>query len=134
MSNEKVEGLDQISVEVQKCLGEEGLKWLTEFFNVIFRTTKMPREWRFSTVIHLYKNKCDIKGCNNYKGIKLLSYTMELRKRMIVEGYLDIREPIYFYIWKVDHRGDLPSQNTLGNVQRYKGRYSHGIHRPKKSI
>ena len=53
----KVEGSDQILVELWKCLGEEGLKWLAEFSNVIFRTAKMPREWRFSTVIPLYKNK-----------------------------------------------------------------------------
>ena len=44
MANEKVEGLDQIPVEVWKCLGEEGLEWLTHLFNVICRTTKMLRE------------------------------------------------------------------------------------------
>jgi len=41
MSNEKVEGLDQILVEVWKRLGEKGLKWLAELFNVILRTAKM---------------------------------------------------------------------------------------------
>ena len=29
MSNGKVEGPDQVPVEVWKCLGEEGLEWLT---------------------------------------------------------------------------------------------------------
>jgi len=53
MTNGKVEGPDQIPVEVWKCLGEEGLKWLAKLFNVIFRTAKMPREWRFSTIIPL---------------------------------------------------------------------------------
>jgi len=52
------------------------LKWLAEIFNVIFRTAKMPRELRFSTVIPLYKDKRDIQDCNNYWGIKLLSHTM----------------------------------------------------------
>ena len=83
MTNGKVEGLDQILVEVWKCLGEEGLKWLVELFNVIFRTAKMPREWRFSTVIPLYKNKGDIQVCNNYRDIKLLSHTMTLQERVI---------------------------------------------------
>jgi len=40
----KVEGLNHIPMEVWKCLGEEGLKWLAELFNIIFRTAKMPRE------------------------------------------------------------------------------------------
>jgi len=48
MLNGKADGPDQISVEVWKCLSEEGLKLLTKLFNVIFRTAKMPREWRFS--------------------------------------------------------------------------------------
>ena len=44
MPSGKAEVPDQIPVEVWKCLGEEGLEWLAELFNVIFRTTKMPRE------------------------------------------------------------------------------------------
>ena len=59
MTNGKAEGPDQIPVEVWKYLGEEGLEWLTELFNVIFRMAKMPKEWRSSTVIPLCKNKGD---------------------------------------------------------------------------
>ena len=44
MANGKAVGPDQIPVEVWKFMGEVGLEWLTELFNVIFRTTKMPRE------------------------------------------------------------------------------------------
>ena len=77
MANGKAEGPDQIPVEVWKCLGEIGLELLSEFFNVIFRTAKMPREWRVSTVIPLYKNKGDIQDCNNFRGIKLLSHTIK---------------------------------------------------------
>ena len=67
MSNGKANGLNQIMVEAWKCLGEQGLKWLIEFFNVIFRTAKMPKEWKFSIVIPLYKNKDDIQDCNNFR-------------------------------------------------------------------
>ena len=52
-------------MDVRKCLGEEGLKWLAELFNVILRTAKMPIEWRFSTIIPLYESKEDIQDCNN---------------------------------------------------------------------
>ena len=47
----KAVGPDLIPVEAWKCLGEVGLDWLSELFNVIFRTVKMPSEWRTSTVI-----------------------------------------------------------------------------------
>jgi len=39
-----------ISVKVLKCLGELGVDWLTQLFNVTFRTAKMPREWGTSTI------------------------------------------------------------------------------------
>jgi len=60
---------------------------LTELFNVIFRTVKMPTEWRTNTIIPLYKDKGDIQDCNNYRGIKLLSHTMKLWER-VIEGRL----------------------------------------------
>ncbi|XP_070050540.1 uncharacterized protein [Nicotiana tomentosiformis] len=49
------------------------------------RTKRMPDEWRWSTMISLYKNKGDIQNCNNYRGIKLLSHTMKVWER-VVEG------------------------------------------------
>jgi len=80
MANGKAEGSEQIPMEVSKYLGEAGL---LELFNVIFRTAKMPREWRASTVIPLFKNKGDIQDCNNFRGIRLLSHTMKLWERVI---------------------------------------------------
>lgn len=47
-------------------------------FNVIFNTAKMPNEWRWSTIVLLYNNRSDIQSCNNYRDIKLLSYTMKV--------------------------------------------------------
>jgi len=83
MTNGKAKGPNQIPVEVWKCLGEQRLEWLTELFNIIFRTAKMPKEWRSSTVIPLYKNKGDIQDCNNFRGIKLLRHTTKLWERVI---------------------------------------------------
>jgi len=60
MKSGKAVGPDLIPVEVWKCLGEVGVDWLIEFFNIIFRTTKMPSEWRTSTVIPLYKDKGNV--------------------------------------------------------------------------
>jgi len=74
----KAVGLDSIHVEIKKSLGEEGIEWLIEFFNVIFKTATMPQEWRHSTVIPMSKKKGDVQNCNNYRGIKLLSHTMKL--------------------------------------------------------
>lgn len=39
-------GLDQIAVEIWKIAGRSCLEWLTRLLNIIFRTKRMPKEWR----------------------------------------------------------------------------------------
>nr|GFA72940.1 hypothetical protein [Tanacetum cinerariifolium] len=51
MGRNKVVGPDQIPIEAWRCLGDEGVKWLTCLFNKIFSSAKMPDEWRLSEVI-----------------------------------------------------------------------------------
>ncbi|XP_060170630.1 uncharacterized protein LOC132601565 [Lycium barbarum] len=81
MSRGRATGPDEIPIEFWKNVGRGGLEWLTRLLNVIVRTLKMPEEWRWSTMVPLYKNKGDIQNCNNYKGIKLLSHTMKVWER-----------------------------------------------------
>ena len=50
-------GLDNIPIEIWKCLGGKGIIWLTKLFNEILKSKKMPDEWRRSTLIPIYKNK-----------------------------------------------------------------------------
>ncbi|XP_070045783.1 uncharacterized protein [Nicotiana tomentosiformis] len=77
MSRGKVTG-SEIAVEFWKSAGKAGLEWLTRLFNIIFRTKKMPEEWRWSTIVPVYKNKVDSQNYNNYRGIKLLIHTMKV--------------------------------------------------------
>ncbi|WMV09787.1 hypothetical protein MTR67_003172 [Solanum verrucosum] len=83
MSRGRATGPDEISVDFWKSTDKAGIEWLTGLFNVIFKTTKMPDEWRWSTMVPLYKNKGDIQNCNNYRGIKLLSHTMKIWERVV---------------------------------------------------
>ncbi|XP_019265066.1 PREDICTED: uncharacterized protein LOC109242680 [Nicotiana attenuata] len=57
MNRGKTTRPDEIPVEFWKSAGKAGLKWLTRLFNVIFRTKKMPEEWRWSMMVPVYKNK-----------------------------------------------------------------------------
>ena len=68
----KAVGPDNTPVEIWKSLGEEGLEWLTNFFNIIFESATMPQEWRHSILIPLYKSKGDAQDCNNYRGLSCL--------------------------------------------------------------
>jgi Reverse transcriptase (RNA-dependent DNA polymerase) len=83
MGNGKAIGPDGIPIEVWKCVGEQGIRWLTKLFNEIMRSKKMPNEWRRSTLVPIYKNKGDIQDCANYRGIKLMSHSMKLWEKVI---------------------------------------------------
>ncbi|XP_050130348.1 probable leucine-rich repeat receptor-like protein kinase At2g33170 [Malus sylvestris] len=45
MKHRKAVGPDDIPIEVWKVLGETGIAWLTDLFNRILKTKKMPNEW-----------------------------------------------------------------------------------------
>ncbi|XP_071705055.1 uncharacterized protein [Rutidosis leptorrhynchoides] len=63
MGRNKAVGPDQISIEAWRCLGDDGVRWLTNLFSTTFRSAKMPMEWRLSEVIPIYKNKGDAQIC-----------------------------------------------------------------------
>ena len=43
MRGSKAVGPDNIPIEVWRGVGEEGIHWLTNLFNVILRSSKMPK-------------------------------------------------------------------------------------------
>ena len=82
MKSGKSVGPDDIPIEVWRCFGDAGIRWLTKLFNNIFKSNKMPDEWRRSILVPIFKNKGDIQSCTNYRGIKLMSHTMKLWERV----------------------------------------------------
>ncbi|KAG2640605.1 hypothetical protein PVAP13_2KG106416 [Panicum virgatum] len=83
MKGGKAMGPDGIPIEVWTCLGDRAIVWLTNLFNLIFRSNKMPEEWMRSILVPIFKNKGDIQSCTNYRGIKLMSHMMKLWERVI---------------------------------------------------
>lgn len=105
-----------------KNTGMIDLEWLTRLFNIIFRTTKMLEEWRWSTVILLYKNKGDIQKCNNYRVIKLLSHIMKVWERLVEVRVkrsvfiYDLREPVRIHVETLEYRNHSPCKEIGGAV------------------
>ena len=83
MKKGKAVGPDELPVEVWKCMGEMGIKFLTRLFNRLLMGERMPEEWRRSVLIPIYKNKGDAQCCGNYRAIKLMSHTMKVWERII---------------------------------------------------
>ena len=83
MKKGKAAGPDELPIEVWKCMGKMGIKFLTRLFNRLLMGERMPEEWRRSVLIPIYKNKGDAQCCGNYRGIKLMSHTMKVWERII---------------------------------------------------
>ena len=83
MKKGKADGLDELPVEVWKCMGEVGIEFLTRLFNRLFMGERMPEEWRRNVLIPIYKNKGDAQWCGNYREIKLMSHTIKIWERII---------------------------------------------------
>ena len=82
MKKGKAVGPDELPVEVWKCMGKMGIKFLTRLFNRLLMSERMPEQWR-SVLIRIYKNKGDAQCCGNYRGIKLMNHTMKIWERII---------------------------------------------------
>ena len=119
MKRGKAMGPDDIPIEVWRCLGDRAIVWLTKFFNLIFRSNKMPEEWRRSILLPIFKNKGDVQSCTNYRGIKLMSHTMKLWEGYRVSPKKSDKcdpKPIWVHAWKVNHGGDFLNTTIDGEI------------------
>ena len=83
MKKGKALGPDNIPIEAWLTLGDLAIGYLTSLFNNLLAGENIPKEWRMSTLIPIYKNKGDVQDCGNYRGIKLMSHTMKLWERVV---------------------------------------------------
>ena len=65
MKKGKAVGPDELPVEVWKCMGKMGIKFLIRMFNRLLMGERMSEEWR-SVLIPIYKNKGYAQCCENY--------------------------------------------------------------------
>lgn len=76
--NGKAPGPDEVHVEILKLLSEErSLTLLVDFFNSIYRSGTIPRDWLKSTFVTLPKKR-NAKVCNEYRTISLMSHALKL--------------------------------------------------------
>ena len=106
MKNNTAAGPDNIPNEAWKCLGREGIEWLTKLYGKVRETGKMLDEWRKSVLVPIFKKKGDIQECKNYRGIKLMSHMMKLLERIIDRR---LREEVGV---SKEHFGFMPGRNT----------------------
>jgi hypothetical protein len=68
----KSPGSDHIPAELIQAGGEMLLSVIHKFLNYIWNKEELPDQWKESIIVPVHK-KGDKTGCNNYRGISLLS-------------------------------------------------------------
>ena len=101
MKKGKAVGPDELPVEVRKCLGKMGIKFLTRLFNSLLVGERMPEEWRRTVLIQIYKNKGNHSAVETAGGIKLMSHTIKVGERIIearLRNRVEISEQQYGFM------------------------------------
>ena len=68
----KASGPEGIPAELIKSGGEKLLEKIHRLLSIIWVNEALPNEWKESIIVTIYK-KGGKTGCNNYRGISLLS-------------------------------------------------------------
>lgn len=56
---------------------------MTRLFSTVLEIKRMSEERRRSILVPIFRNKCDMQSCSNYRGIKLMSYNMNIWKKVV---------------------------------------------------
>jgi len=87
LKNRKSPGPDGISNEMLKYGGTELILYLTQLFQQIVKLGDIPKTWKESIIIPLFK-KGSKTNPENYRGITLLNTTLKLFTRVILSKLL----------------------------------------------
>jgi len=91
----KAPGLDEVSAEKIKLLGDEGIRIIHDICNKVWQTGQWPKDWAKSAVIPIHK-KGSTRKCQNYRTISLISHASKVLFRVIdrrLQQYLSHQIP-----------------------------------------
>jgi len=92
MSKGKAAGPSGLRSELLQAAGKLAIRELSIIFNDLLEGKEIPKDWKDSITIPIYKGKGDAMDCGNYRGVRLLEhgmkvyeYVLERRLREIVD-------------------------------------------------
>ena len=68
-------------LEMLEMAGEVGVKWTGRLLNVCMQEGRIPKEWRMSLIVPIWKRKGDVHDPGKFRGITLLSQVLKLLER-----------------------------------------------------
>ena len=84
LTSGKAPGADGIPPDIFKYGGEAIAEKLLKLFTLIWKEGGVPQAFKDADIVHLYKNKGDIKCCDNHRGISLLCIAGKIFARLLL--------------------------------------------------
>ena len=88
MKQGKATGPSGVISEMLKAAGEEGLEKLRLLAEMVFSSGEIPKDWKKSHILNLYKGKGEALDRGNYRGLKLTDQVMKLLERVLDSSIL----------------------------------------------
>uniref|UniRef100_A0A3B3HVR8 ribonuclease H n=1 Tax=Oryzias latipes TaxID=8090 RepID=A0A3B3HVR8_ORYLA len=95
-----------------KSGGDCMIEWLTNIFNEVWESGKIPRDWTRGVILPLWKGKGDKLTCNNHRGITLLSIPGKLFTRILLNRAL----PAIRSSRRPEQAGFMPNRSTTDHI------------------
>lgn len=113
MKSRKACGVDGIPMEAWKYAGEGVKKGLEELLNQIWEEGTIPKDWRTSIIVPLYK-RGDKEKTGNYRGISLLCSAYKIYAE-VLKNRLEEEEE-YLEILPESQAGFRRGRSTMDNI------------------
>ena len=82
MKQGKSGGPTGVRSEMFKAADETGTMWMTDVCNVVVGDGIIPKDWRRSWMVNVYKEKGGALAIGLYRGIKLLEHATKVLERV----------------------------------------------------
>lgn len=84
LSSGKAPGSDAIPAEIYKAGGPRLVEKLTDVFQAMWKLEAVPKEFKDTIIINLYKRKGKRQDCDNHRGISILSVAGKILARILL--------------------------------------------------
>ena len=102
----KTAATSEVNMDMIMANGKFGVGALKKLCQRVLDGKGMPKEWKTSVVVPIFKGKGDVMDCGAYRGVKLLEHAMKIAERVLEKR---IREFV-----KIDDMqfGFMPGKST----------------------
>ena len=85
----KAPGSDAIPAEIYKHTGPQLPGKLTQLFQVMWTQGVVPQDFKYASVVHLYKGKGNRQACDNHRGISLLCIAGKILAKILLNCLIE---------------------------------------------